>query len=1716
MVGVVKEQIPKLEKIAFGLSGSLTFISGVTLVAWAFGWRSILAPLNGLLPINPLTSIEFLLISAAIMFARKQSPAFFNTLLFCLLLCNITVVLGKMFEFPSYIDTFFFHRQMAEYQGSQVLNGMSMTTAICFILTITSLALLSSDRVSQYFRESLNIIVFFVSLTVMLSYLFRVPEALPFFLMAPLAAILFLILSVVILLLKPQHGFIRHLVIGPFSQSPERILIPLSLIFPIALGYVRLFGEWYHLISTELGVTFIILTVVIVLAGSAWALARSFNQKMNLFVDYQQQASALATANEELQALAEELQTANEELGANLEALSHANVALEKANATIARQKDEQLNRVLNSTNDVVWSFDLTGKGENYLSHSAERVYRKPYETLLAKPYFWLEPVLPADQRMKQASQARLNETGETSCTYRILIDGEVRWVKDDLKLIKDENGIPIRLEGVASDITEIIEKEAEVLHERNLLRALIDNIPSYIFLRDTNLKTILSNRATYKLLGATREDQVIGRDLIDYYGEQARSLFEEEKKVLATGEPLINREVKVNVHGREALLSSTKVPIKDETGKVIQILGISHDITDLRRQENELKQYRQDLEIVFTNSADNFVVIDREGRIVLLNEGFKRFSEEMRGVAPEVGAIIFDVLPPDRVEPSREVFRRVLQGEKVDLVAKTILNEVPRYFSVRYSPVIHEGEVKFISISAFDVTEKKNQEIKLAESQAELEIIFKNSSDYFQLMDTSARLILFNQNFAKLIEEFYGKVPKVGAVLWDLMSPERVEVHKKLFDRAKQGESFYFESRVQTPNGERHFEVRYGAVKSNDQVTHVSISSMDITERKNHEIKLAEYRQELEMIFNNSSDIFFLVDKKEKLTLFNKRFSDYCNLIMGVTPKPGLAWHATVSPEHIQKYQEYADRAFRGESFTYMDKLETGAGALYLHTRVQPLFSEGKVTHMMVSIADRTAELKREEEAEKYRENLEIIFQNSTDHFALLNTNGEIVVLNHRLQDFIRKYSKIEPTPGLSFYDVVAPNRREAARLLVQRALAGERVKVVSESVFESETRYYDVIYNPVIKNGKVTHVTITSTDITDARRQERLTRQYQDTLDIVFKTSRDTFVLISADGKVVSFNDAFEKFIKDVANIQPRVGNDFLDIVAPHRQADAIALFKKTLAGERSAIDAEFKSSAGQKIFHYVRYEPIINEGRVTHACITAVDVTAFRNIENELKRDQYFLDKASESARIGYWTSEPGYTNGKLTWSKEVFKIFDVAEEGFSGKNTEFFDRVYAEDRPRVMELSKAALETDSVYDIDHRIVLADGTVRWVSEKAQVIRDNNNKATLVGVIQDINDRKVIERVLREYNERFEVLSKATNDAIWDLDIEKDVETWNHGLETIFGYEQREVKEAQRWWSEKIHPDDYPRVTSEMNAVITHHQSNWITEYRYRCANGDYKNVLDRAYVVYSGHKAIRMIGAMQDITEVVQYRQNLEAIIEERTHKLNDSVRKEKELVNLKSKFISIASHEFRTPLATIALSSNFLKRFSEKLQPQQIVEKAGAIEKQVQHMTALVEDVLFVGKSEEGKVKVDKKITPVTIFEKLVREALSSRNDTHALKLITQVKVKEFETDEKLLRNIVFNLVSNAVKFSPKAKNIYISLREEGKKLHLSVRDEGIGIPSEELKNLFASFTRASNAHSIEGTGLGLVIIKRAVELLNGSIDVRSEVGKGTEFIVLLPL
>lgn len=245
----------------------------------------------------------------------------------------------------------------------------------------------------------------------------------------------------------------------------------------------------------------------------------------------------------------------------------------------------------------------------------------------------------------------------------------------------------------------------------------------------------------------------------------------------------------------------------------------------------------------------------------------------------------------------------------------------------------------------------------------------------------------------------------------------------------------------------------------------------------------------------------------------------------------------------------------------------------------------------------------------------------------------------------------------------------------------------------------------------------------------------------------------------------------------------------------------------------------------------------------------------------------------------------------------------------------------------------------------------------------------------------------------------------------------------------------------------------------------------------------------------------------------REKLERQVKERTRELNEALSKEKELVELKSKFVAIASHEFRTPLATINFATNYLKDYLPKLQPTDITKKLESIEKQVRHMTFLLDDFLTLGKSEHGKTKVTAcRIDIHDFFTKIVEEVLYTTKSSHNVMFTFDSAVREVEIDEKLLRNVFINLLSNAIKFSPESSEVSLSVRTVNNQLCISIKDNGVGIPPAEFDKIFDPFHRGSNAGAIQGTGLGLSIVKKAVELLEGVLDFKSEIGKGSEFTV----
>lgn len=264
---------------------------------------------------------------------------------------------------------------------------------------------------------------------------------------------------------------------------------------------------------------------------------------------------------------------------------------------------------------------------------------------------------------------------------------------------------------------------------------------------------------------------------------------------------------------------------------------------------------------------------------------------------------------------------------------------------------------------------------------------------------------------------------------------------------------------------------------------------------------------------------------------------------------------------------------------------------------------------------------------------------------------------------------------------------------------------------------------------------------------------------------------------------------------------------------------------------------------------------------------------------------------------------------------------------------------------------------------------------------------------------------------------------------------------------------------------------------------------------------------------------------------YRAELERAVGDRTLILKEAIKKlektkanldlalqrEKEANMLKTKFVSIASHEFRTPLSTMLSSLVLIEKYSEIGDKEKQGKHVERIKKSIRALTEILNDILSINKLEEGKTTVNpREFNLHTLIQNIVSELSLILKKGQTIELGWNVDQDSFITqDETLLRHVLTNLMSNALKFSDEHTVIIISVDATDESFVFSITDQGIGIPEENLEQLFTRFYRADNAGQIQGTGLGLSIVKQYSELLMGTIKVKSELGKGSTFEVSIP-
>lgn len=402
--------------------------------------------------------------------------------------------------------------------------------------------------------------------------------------------------------------------------------------------------------------------------------------------------------------------------------------------------------------------------------------------------------------------------------------------------------------------------------------------------------------------------------------------------------------------------------------------------------------------------------------------------------------------------------------------------------------------------------------------------------------------------------------------------------------------------------------------------------------------------------------------------------------------------------------------------------------------------------------------------------------------------------------------------------------------------------------------------------------------------------------------------------------------------------------------------------------------------------------------------------------------------------------------------------------------------------------------------------DGTLYHENQIITPVLNKQGEIThFIVVKNDISKQIALQKSLQESDQRWMYALEGAGDGVWDWNLLTDEVFFSDSYKQMLGYESDDFGSSISEWSKRVHPDDLQKCYAQLNDHFSGKTKSYLSEHRMKHKSGKYIWILDRGKVIArdSKNKPTRIIGTHTDIT----YIKDVEI-------KLHQTIEKERELGELKSQFVSIASHEFRTPLATILAATEILSDYRAKMTDEDIDKRLTKIKGQVCNLTKIVEDVLGLSRLQEDAQKLNLSTFDLIEFSKsLIEEIIVSENAARII-FSSFSSIVIMNLDAGLMRQIIMNLLSNALKFSK--SNVFFSIEASAGNILIKVTDKGIGIPSTEMENILDPFIRGNNTTGIAGTGLGLSIVHEAVKKHGGKMHIDSKIKIGTTVSIYLPL
>jgi len=889
--------------------------------------------------------------------------------------------------------------------------------------------------------------------------------------------------------------------------------------------------------------------------------------------------------------------------------------------------------------------------------------------------------------------------------------------------------------------------------------------------------------------------------------------------------------------------------------------------------------------------------------------------------------------------------------------------------------------------------------------------------------------------------------------------------------------------------------------------------------------------------------------------------------------------------------------------------------------------------------IKDISERKKNELEIQQNRNFLDSIIESLPMGIQIFDKNGFSVRMNNTQKELIGLADK---NVGVGVFNVLTDDFSisSGAAERYQKAYKGEVIMNFDfYADFGSTSNNWDSSKNkkifretvfPIKEGDEVISVVAILEDITQRKNTEKILKENEIKLRTIFENSQIGIFTSNLEGKVLSSNSFFLNLIGYSSNELFNLSfSDFTYELDLDKEKHFIA---QIINNETDNYVIELRCVNKLTELIWVRLNVTCVRGlknEIEYFITFVENIDKFKKAEQDLFKSELNLAKSQEIASIGSW--ELNHLTNELKWSDEIYNIFGIKNKKFTPSYEKFLELIHHEDKDLVNRELEAALRQEKPYNVEHRLILPDGKIKFVLEKCEIDFDENGVPILSsGTIQDITDLKKTLLALEESEEKFRQLSENIEHVLWLRTVDKMLYI-NPAFETVFGHEMKKIYENPDFFIECIFEEDRERIADAVKLSFVN-STPLDEQYRITRPDGQIKWLWVRTFK-FSINNQKRSVGIAQDISkqkfnelEIIKNQERFKSIMNSATsgffivdlkgnivetnnqfcemlgytreellklnitdieavekvqdtkkrikkiletgsdnfdtlhktkgskfleieiiatfEKLNNQIlayaidiskrkysekqlKEAKELAEqsnkLKSEFLANMSHEIRTPM-------NAILGFSEILQ-----EKIGTnpeyqnyfdgIINSGKNLLKLIDDILDLSKIEAGKLEIIYEIVNLKtlIFDiKNIFELKAKRKNVNFEIFIDSQLPDELILDETRLRQVMFNLLGNAIKFTEKGQ-IKIVAKIAERKIHtgfinlqLEIHDTGIGIPENQQSIIFEPFRQQEGQSSRKygGTGLGLSITKRLVEMMNGEISVVSKLNKGSVFTIYL--